>query len=332
MIARNEGDRLKYCIASLAFAEERCVYVDSGSTDGSRRWATSRGIELVQYQVTGGQFCAAAARNVGFARVRLLWPDAEFVQFVDGDCEMDPYWLERGVAALKSRPDAAIVCGRVREKGAERSIYKRLCDMEFRTDPGETRACGGIFMIRTTAFVDVDGFDARLVAGEEPELCYRLRQRGWRIVRLADEMVLHESSMYCFAQWWLRMTRGGYAYALGRSLHGHEDERYNVRETRSIVLWTLGVVVVTGAAFAALGAVALVLLVVYAVQAARVARDRHRRGDRPSDALLYGVFCMIGKWAQLWGIARFWLGSLRGDRAPSFDYKTQPASGPGEQP
>ena len=42
-------------------------------------------------------------------------------------------------------------------------------------------ACGGDALMRASAFQQVSGFDASIIAGEEPELCVRLRQKGWKI-------------------------------------------------------------------------------------------------------------------------------------------------------
>ena len=52
-----------------------------------------------------------------------------------------------------------------------------LCDIEWNTPTGEAKACGGDFMIRKKAFKQVGGFNDTVIAGEEPELCYRLKKR-----------------------------------------------------------------------------------------------------------------------------------------------------------
>ena len=77
-----------------------------------------------------------------------------------------------------------MVCGRRRERHPEKSVYNALCDLEWDTPIGEAAACGGNSLVRADAFEAVGGFDARLIAGEEPELCARLRQAGWKIWRL----------------------------------------------------------------------------------------------------------------------------------------------------
>ena len=56
--------------------------------------------------------------------------------------------IEQAYSALANQPNLAIVCGRLRERFPEQSIYNRLCDMEWDTPVGETKACGGIAMMR----------------------------------------------------------------------------------------------------------------------------------------------------------------------------------------
>ena len=107
------------------------------------------------------------------------------------------------------------------------------------TPAGEVRACGGNAMMRASTFEAVGGFRDDLIAGEEPELCVRLRAAGWRIWRLDAEMALHDAAMTHFGQWWHRAIRGGYAYAQGAYLHGAPPERHYVWETRRA--WLLGV-------------------------------------------------------------------------------------------
>ena len=75
-------------------------------------------------------------------------------------------------------------------------------------------------MLRANTLEAVDGYREDLIAGEEPELCVRLRTKGWRIWRLDAEMTLHDAAMTCFSQWWRRAVRAGYSYGQGAHLHG----------------------------------------------------------------------------------------------------------------
>ena len=236
VIGRNEGERLRRCLASMRASGSAIVYVDSGSTDGSVALARELGAEVVALDMSR-PFTAARARNVGMRRLLGAQPGLAFVQFVDGDCEVVPGWLATATGFLRAHPDIAAACGRRRERFPERSVYNLLCDIEWNTPVGEARACGGDVMMRVEAFRQVEGYRDDLVAGEEPELCVRLRAKGWRIWRLDAEMTLHDAAMTRFGQWWRRTMRAGFAYAEGVRLHGAPPERHWLRESRSAWAW-----------------------------------------------------------------------------------------------
>ena len=202
VIGRNEGDRLVRCLESLNGHVSRIIYVDSGSTDESQDKARALGAEVVDLS-SDVQFTAARARNAGLAAL-MAGDNVEFVQFVDGDCEVRADWIAKAHDFLQSHPDAAAVCGRRRERFPEASIWNRIIDAEWDTPVGQTRACGGDAMMRTQALSEVGGFDARLIAGEEPELCVRLRQAGWTIWRIVAEMTIHDAATTRVFQWWKR--------------------------------------------------------------------------------------------------------------------------------
>src|SRR5438874_11940227 len=149
VIGRNEGERLQRCLRSLAAAAV-IVYVDSGSTDTSVQAARARGADVVELD-TNRPFTAARARNAGFHRLRELAPDILYVQFVDGDCEIDEHWPKEALSFLASNETVAAVCGRRREQYPERSIYNWLCDQEWQGSAGEVDACGGDAIMRTLA-------------------------------------------------------------------------------------------------------------------------------------------------------------------------------------
>ena len=134
-IGRNEGERLKKCLDSVVGIAGRVVYVDSGSSDGSVEMTRAMGVDVIRLDVRV-PFTAARARNEGFQYLRKLAPDLSYVQFVDGDCEVAAGWLGTGVAFLDARREVAVVCGRLRERYPERSIYNLLCDIEWDTTIG----------------------------------------------------------------------------------------------------------------------------------------------------------------------------------------------------
>jgi len=301
VIGRNEGERLKRCLRSLREVAGRIVYVDSGSTDGSVEMARAMGLEVVELD-TGVPFTAARARNEGLRRLRGATPDLDYVQFVDGDCEVVPGWIEKAVAWLEAHNDIAVVCGRRREQDPGRSIYNMLCDIEWDTPIGETKACGGDALVRVVAFDAVGGYRDDLIAGEEPELCLRLRSARWRIWRLDAEMTLHDAAMTRFGQWWKRTLRYGYAMGQGAALHGTVPERYRVRESRSAWFWGLGVPLGVVGSSLLWGAWPWALLLLYPLQVVRLAL----RGKRSARENWWRAgFLVLGKFPELLGQMKF---------------------------
>lgn len=315
-IGRNEGLRLVRCFESLPDGLRGVVYVDSDSTDDSVDQARRRGIEVVRLDMSV-PFTAARARNAGLARLHALWPDLRFVQFLDGDCILAPGWLEAAVGEMESNSQLAVVCGRRREAHPEASIYNRLCDMEWRTPVGDTASCGGDAMALVAALLEVGGYDERIIAGEEPELCSRLRARGRGIRRIDQEMTLHDADMKRFGQWWRRSVRSGHGFAEIGEAH---PDLYG-RQKWSALTW--GFFLPAAALLSALvsGGLGLVLLLAYAGLWARIVIRRWRLGDGASEALLYGTFCVIGKFPEVTGVGRFQWNRFRGRRSRLIEYK-----------
>jgi GT2 family glycosyltransferase len=317
VIGRNEADRLRSCLLSGIRETRFLVYVDSGSTDDSVNLARSLGVGAIELD-PGTPFSAARARNEGFSRLRQMDPDLAFVQFVDGDCELCAGWIDIAARYLRDHEDTAVVCGRLRERNPEASIYNTLCDIEWDVAAGEARDCGGIAMMRASAFEQAHGFRTDLIAGEEPELCVRLREQGWKIWRLSQEMALHDSAMTRFGQWWRRAQRGGYALAQGAQLHGAPPEKYGVRQTRSILLWALGIPLLTLGLIAWIGMLGLLVLAVYPFQVLRLALHGTRSTrENWSNA----VFLVIWKFPGALGLLQFHLRRGLGRRSQLIEYK-----------
>jgi glycosyltransferase involved in cell wall biosynthesis len=238
VIGRNEGDRLRHCLQSLT-STIKVVYVDSGSNDGSVQLARNWGADVIELDARI-PFTAARARNTGFRRLREIAPTLHYVQFIDGDCELIESWPERALAFLNSHSDVGAVCGMRRERHPKQSIYNWLCDQEWNGPINEVCACGGDMMVRAVAIEAVGGYRDDMIAGEDPELCVRLRAAGWRIWRLDTGMTCHDAAMTRFDQWWQRGVRSGYVFAQGAYLHGALPERHFVWESGRAWLWGVG--------------------------------------------------------------------------------------------
>jgi len=211
VIGLNSARTLAGCMRSVHRAcqplgQVPVIYVDGGSSDHSSTMASRLGAELIQ--LADEHPTAARGRNAGWKAAK-----TPFVQFVDSDTLLDPKWLVKGMEALAANRAIAAVFGRLFEINPRGSIYNRVCNFDWYVPPGDRRYCGGNAMFRIEALRQEDGFIDDLVVGEEPELCRRLRGRGYRIVCIDALTGRHDLNMMRFAQYWRRGVRSGYGYA-----------------------------------------------------------------------------------------------------------------------
>lgn len=341
-IGRNEGERLKRCLTAAIAQAGRVVYVDSGSTDCSVAFARSLGVQVVELDLSV-PFTAARARNAGFKRLVSIAPGTRFVQFVDGDCELVDGFITRALAAFEGQERLAVVSGRRRERDRDATLYNRLCDMEWDTPIGPCKSCHGDAMFRRDAFEEAGMFDESMIAGEEPELCVRLRGKGWTLVRIDAEMTLHDAAMTRFSQWWKRMVRAGHAYAEGADKHGAPPELHNVKQVKSALFW--GSVIQFGLpitfvpflipALQPWGVPALLpwvalpfMLLTIGLLALnyKVVRYRHRaHGDPLLYSVLYAFFTVLGKVPLMQGINQYRRNKRAGNQSMLIEYKSEGA-------
>jgi GT2 family glycosyltransferase len=176
-------------------------------------------------------------------------------------------------------------------------------------------------MIRVRAFRGVGGFNPVVIAGEEPEMCVRLRSAGWNVLRVDAPMTLHDADMHYFGQWWRRAVRSGYAFAEGAWMHGGKPERHCVRESLSIWFWAAAVPLATLALARPTSGWSLLLLLGYGILAWRISRYARRRNWAARDALLYTFFILLGKIPQLVGQTKYFLFRAIGRRSRIIEYK-----------
>lgn len=327
-IGRNEGERLGRCLRSVVGRGWAVAYVDSKSTDGSVDLAKSLGVEVLELDMSI-PFSAARARNAGFEKLIENHPQTEFVQFVDGDCEVVDAWIERAKAELDRMPQAAVVCGRRRESQPRVSVYNRLADLEWDTPIGEAQSCGGDALMRVRAFRDAGGFDASVAAGEEPELCQRLRGAGWKIFRIDAEMTLHDSAILQLGQWWRRAIRSGYGAADVATRFGKQG--LFAKQVRGARQWAIGfpilviaVSVLAGIALGAKWGLACFgfMTLLLPAQMLRIALRARRKTDSLGDAMVFGALTMLSKWAFVLGEWRYRSDRRAGRNTRLIDYKS----------
>lgn len=303
IIGRNEGPRLERCLRSVLSVSNRVVYADSASTDGSLQVAERLGAVVVQLP-PDGCLTAARGRNAGYKELGACFPECELVQFLDGDCILQPQWLPQALAFLNEHPEVGVVCGRRFEAHPEASIYNRLCDAEWNTPIGEATECGGDALIRRAALDEVGGYRSELQAGEEPEMTARMRAAGWQIWRIDVPMTEHDARILSLVQWWRRTQRGGFGYAQVWTATKQLPQRLYGKQLRSAVSWALvlpGIVIVAGA-LAREPLFLLAIPIAYGLQMVRIAARSRSRSKWGLAALI-----VLAKFPEAIGAARFML-------------------------
>lgn len=329
VIGRNEGERLRRCLNSVIVQAKVVVYVDSGSSDDSVPLAKSIGAVVVDLDLST-PFTAARARNAGAAHLAAISAGIDYLQFVDGDCELNPGWFETACQMLDDHPEITALAGRLQERFPERSVYNRLGDLEWnQAGFGEVSALGGIFMIRKSAFDDVGGFNPSIPAGEEPELCARLIACGGHLWRINHLMAWHDLAMISFRQWWIRHSRNGYGGLAVTQRCGLSHFKRSLRRARlwatlpmfaiasawvSTTYWGLLVGLAVGAALLSLWAAQLLRLTV-----------RARLGGHPlSVAVPYAFLTMIAHIPNAQGQLRYLKDRILGRTLRLIEYKAAP--------
>jgi mycofactocin system glycosyltransferase len=162
---RDRADALDRCLAGAAHP---VIVVDDGSADAAAIAAVCarHGARTLRRDSAGGP---GAARNHALRHVT-----SELVAFLDSDCVAPPGWVE-ALAGHFGDPRVAAVAPRVLD---------RALDMGGRpaaVAPGGRvpYVPGAALVVRRAALGP--GFDAALRYGEDVDLVWRLRDRGWRV-------------------------------------------------------------------------------------------------------------------------------------------------------
>lgn len=316
IIGRNEGERLILCLESILKLQVPCIYVDSQSKDNSVAEAERRGVNTVVLD-TSAPINASRARNTGFKALMAGNPDLEFVHFIDADCELYPNWLEHAVNKLNSSKEIAIVCGRLHEKYKYKNAYTRLCDIDWYIKPGEIEACGGIFTMRRAVFNEAQGFDERLIAGADPELCLRVRQAKHKIYCLSVDMGTHDSNMQYFSQYWKRSVKTGYAYISKMNLGGAK------KQVISALVWSIFIpLTITFLSFF-INVKFILLFLIYPLQVLKIYLQSKEWPFPIYSRCLYSIFCVIGKFAESVGILKYIINSAAKLEQNVIEYKVK---------
>jgi glycosyltransferase involved in cell wall biosynthesis len=323
VIGRNEGQRLARCLESIrairGFAKLQLIYADSASTDGSPEVAAQFGAEVIV--VHRERPTAAIGRNAGWRRAT-----QECVLFLDGDTILNPDFPRAAYSAMAADEKVCAVWGHRREVHPDKSIYNRVLDLDWVYAPGIVEACGGDVLMRRSALIKAGGYDEQLIAGEEPELCRRLRAKGHFILHIDHPMTLHDLHITRWSQYWKHARRAGYAYAeISDRFQSSADPLWRAAARRSLALgcfWSLSL----AAAFVASLCFSYIFFIIwacfFALLSARSAWKARWKERSLATLLLYGMHSHVQQLPISIGQMQYFFDKRGGKRRDLIEYKT----------
>ena len=323
VIGRNEGERLRLCLQSIAAMEQdgfrvETIYVDSASVDGSLALAQSYGAQVIALHPR--RPTAALGRNAGWRAAR-----GSLILFLDGDTILHPRFVADSLPEF-ALPEIAVVWGHRQELHPERSVYNRVLNLDWVYPPGYTSFCGGDALFRRDVLAAAGGYDETLIAGEEPELCRRIAALGYRILHLDRPMTLHDLAITRWRQYWKRATRAGHAYAEVSERFRNTASPFwqaETRQNRNRVLILLSILL-AGVAGSLMWlspwplVAALLLLALLALRSAWKARWK---SQDPIAILLYGVHSHLQQLPIFVGQLQYRWTRSKGEQVGLLEYK-----------
>jgi glycosyltransferase involved in cell wall biosynthesis len=322
VIGRNEGVRLQRCIESVKNMQEprgkvEIIYVDSASTDGSRDLAQRLDAQVIAIQPA--RPTAALGRNAGWRA-----SSGRFVLFLDGDTILDPSFVVESLPEFAA--NVAVVFGNRRELHPEASIFNAVLDLDWMSPIGLVDSCGGDALIRREALEAVGGYDETLIAGEEPEMCRRMRALGWNILHSDRPMTGHDLAMTKWSQYLRRSLRTGYAYAEVSARFrgtGMPFWEFEARHNRNRALMQAAIIL-----FFVLASIIWrsplplgLLLAVFLLLSLRSAMKAAKKIPRLSTQLLYGVHSHLQQIPIYIGQLQYWNDRRQGRIRGLIEYK-----------
>lgn len=299
VIGFNEAATLRGCLEAVEAAKRdapacELIYVDGGSTDDSGGIAERVGVD----RLLGGDRPRKAAenRNLGLEHAR-----GRYVQFVDGDMLLDPAWPKAAMTVLEERPDVAVVFGQLRERNP--SLAYRALQIDWEYPEGEALYCGGAALWRREVLEQLGGFPEDVRYGEEPLLCWRLRNElGRKVYHLHHRMASHDLGYEGLMDYWRRNIHCGEALAEVSARCRDTHDPFWTDERNNALLWAGCIVVALLTAFAGPGPLGWLALAALIAILVRKQIQYHERGW--DVALVYALHVYASKLAIAYGILK----------------------------
>lgn len=227
------------CILNQTISPLEIIIINDGSID--QTGSLLKTLSSMAVIVTKSNCGPASARNLGIKLAK-----GKFIAFTDSDCLPEPGWLNNLLAKFDSSKIAG-VGGQI--KGVEKTILSEFVDFAGFLNPQNDNLSSPKYLITANACFRLDvlitagGFNEifRKPGGEEPELCWKIRNLGYEFCFAQNAVVYHyhRQSLIGFLNTMLNYGEG--AYLLGRYIPDYTVKYPSLKLARKItdVLTTL---------------------------------------------------------------------------------------------
>jgi hypothetical protein len=249
------------------------------------------------------------------------------VLFLDGDTILHPAFVSQSLEQFRN-PEVAIVWGHRREIATGDSFFNRVLDLDWISPAGITDYCGGDALIRRDVLEQTHGYNEMLIAGEEPEMCRRIRGLGYKILHVDLPMTGPDLAMKSWKQYWRRATRTGYAYAeVSERFRSSDmpfwDKEAHDNRVRAIILMALPL---GGILLSAVLKSWWPLIAVLGLLTLLVLRTAAKAGWKSQDSvtrILYGMHSHMQQIPILWGQLQYAQDRRSGQKRGLIEYKDE---------
>ena len=304
VIGLNSERTLSACLESIKKQEnakvEEIIYADGGSSDKSISIAEQiRGIKVIKLNLkkpTPGR-----GRNAGWKEAR-----GEWVHFFDSDVIVDKNWISEATKHIGARTVA--VFGRRKELYPRRNKLHFVANVEWVESKPDANFFGGDILIKRSVLEETGGYNETLIAGEDPELSARIRNKGWKIMGVDAVMCYHDIGMANFRQYFRRSMRTGYAYAeAGMKMLKVGEKTFFLNMVKILTKGALTVVLITAATLARSWLIGLSVVAIIFFPFIKSGYFKKKFDITFSETMTYALHCSLVTWIHLLGILRYCL-------------------------
>jgi glycosyltransferase involved in cell wall biosynthesis len=222
--AKNEEVNLERCLRSIESLRnrsdvEQVIVVDNGSHDTTVKIAEHHGCTVfVDREAT-----VAKLRNIGAEHAT-----GDIISFIDADMEVDDNWL---ACAMKHFDDKKVGCvtGLINIPKNDGWIQKIWAlNRKLKREVFESRwAPSGNMIVSKDAFMEIGGFNSKLITCEDMDISNRFKENGYRIIFDKDVLVTHHGEYKTVKEFLRKETWRGYS---------HLDYLFNQRISLKILM------------------------------------------------------------------------------------------------